>query len=33
VRTRTDLSLDIARKAGAEPVEITASGRSPLARL
>ena len=33
IRARVDLSLDIARKAGAEPVEVTASGRSPLARL
>jgi glucose/mannose-6-phosphate isomerase len=33
VAARFPLSLDIARRAGAEPVEVTASGTSPLARL
>ncbi|HSL12257.1 MAG TPA: bifunctional phosphoglucose/phosphomannose isomerase [Actinomycetota bacterium] len=33
VAGRFDLSLDIARRAGAEPVEVRASGTSPLARL
>jgi glucose/mannose-6-phosphate isomerase len=33
VAARFPLSLEIARGAGAEPVEVTASGTSPLARL